>query len=126
VTVSGGPYTYDGQSHPATAAAAGVSGSVAGTFSFTYNGSASEPVNAGTYAVVASFTSTDGNYDNATGAGTITITKATPVVTVSGGPYTYDGQSHPATAAAAGVSGSVAGTFSFTYNGVGPEPVTAG
>jgi len=200
VTVTGDECTYDGQAHGASAIAAGLSGNVAGTFSFTYNGAATEPVNAGTYAVVATFTSTDGNYENATGAGTITINKAdatvnvngvtvtydglehgasgtatgvasenltslltlgatfvdvpggtanwsfagngnynpasgsveikinkaTPVVNVTGGTFTYDGHSHPATASAAGVSGNVAGTFSFTYNGSASEPLNAG
>jgi hypothetical protein len=105
VTVSGGTYTYDGHTHPATATAAGVSGSVAGTFSFTYNGSASEPVNAGAYAVVANFTSTDGNYDNATGAGTITINKADAVIVVGGGTYTYNGLEWGAHGTATSVTG---------------------
>jgi MBG domain/Divergent InlB B-repeat domain/Kelch motif len=105
VTVTGGTYTYDGHSHPATATSTGVSGSVAGTFSFTYNGAASEPVNAGTYAVVANFTSTDGNYDNATGAGTITINKADALIDVGGGTYTYNGHAWGAHGTATGVTG---------------------
>jgi hypothetical protein len=104
VSVPGGTHTYDGQPHPATATAAGVSGSVAGTFSFTYNGSASEPLNAGTYAVVATFASTDGNYDNATGAGTITINKANAVIVVEGGTYTYNGTERGAHGTATGVA----------------------
>jgi hypothetical protein len=45
---------------------------VTGSCTFTYNGSATAPTNAGTYAVVASFTSSNGNYTNATGSGSIT------------------------------------------------------
>jgi hypothetical protein len=105
VSVTGGTYTYDGNSHPATATATGISASVAGTFSFTYNGSASDPLNAGTYAVVASFTSTDPNYDNATGAGTITINKADADIAVGGGTYTYNGHEWGAHGTATGVGG---------------------
>jgi hypothetical protein len=105
VTVLGGEYTYNGYSHPATASAAGVSGNVAGTFSFTYNGSASEPLNAGPYAVVATFTSTNGNYENATGTGTITINKADADIDVKGGSYTFDGNAHGASGTATSVTG---------------------
>ena len=105
VAVTGGTYTYDGHSHPATVTSTGSSGSVAGTFSFTYNGAASEPVNAGTYAVVANFTSTDGNYHNATGAGTIAINKANAVIDVGGGTYTYNGQAWGAHGTATSVTG---------------------
>ncbi|HEU4938874.1 MAG TPA: kelch repeat-containing protein [Vicinamibacterales bacterium] len=106
VSVTGGTFTYDGGSHPASATAAGLSGNnVAGTFSFTYNGSSSEPVNAGTYAVVASFTSADGNYNNARGESTITIDKADPVINVDGGSYTYNGQEWGAHGTATSVTG---------------------
>jgi len=126
VNVQGATVTYDGQAHGATGTATGLSGSVAGTFAFTYNGSASEPVNAGTYAVVATFTSTDGNYNDGAGAGTITINKADATVTVADVSVTYDGQAHGATGTATGLSGNVAGTFAFTYNGSASEPVNAG
>ena len=129
VTVTGGPFTYDGQPHAASASAMGVNNvSLVGTFSFTYNGASAEPVNAGTYAVVASFTPTDvTNYNPATGNGSITIKKATPAVTVTGGPFTYDGQPHAASASAMGVDNvSLVGAFSFTYNGASAEPVNAG
>ena len=81
VTVTGGTYTYDGNAHPATATAVGVDGHtpVNGTFSFTYTlaGNSTAPTNAGTYAVTANFTSSDPNYSNATGSGSITISSAT-------------------------------------------------
>ena len=84
VTVTGGASTYDTQAHPATATAAGVNGSsVAGSFAFTYNGGSEGPVNAGSYAVGASFTSSDANYKDATGTGAVTIDQAMPVVTVT-------------------------------------------
>jgi len=55
---------------------------VAGAFSFIYTppGDATIPLNARAtpYQVSASFTSTDSNYSNATGTGSITINQATP------------------------------------------------
>ena len=78
VTVTGGTFTYDGNPHGATATAVGVDGhtAVSGSFSFTYTppGNSTPPSNAGTYAVIASFSSSDPNYSNASGSGSITIT----------------------------------------------------
>ena len=82
VTVTGGTFTYDGNQHAATAAATGVGGAnVSGTFAFTYTppGNSTAPTNAGTYSVGASFTSSDPNYGNASGTGSLTINKATPI-----------------------------------------------
>ena len=76
VTVGGGPFIYDGNPHPATATATGVGGApVAGSFSFTYTppGNSTPPVAVGDYSVSAAFTSSDANYSNGTGSGTITI-----------------------------------------------------
>ncbi|MGA2497551.1 MAG: MBG domain-containing protein, partial [Tepidisphaeraceae bacterium] len=59
-------YVYDGTPHPADASAVGSDGvtPVDGSFAFTYNGSPDVPVNAGTYNVVATFTSADPQYVN--------------------------------------------------------------
>jgi hypothetical protein len=130
VSVSGGPFPYDGNQHSATATATGVGGApVSGSFSFTYDGSATAPTNAKTsYAVVATFTSTDPNYTGGTGNGTLTIKQATPTVTVAADPMpTYDGNPHSTTAAAVGVDGHtvVSGSFSFTYDGSTTAPTNA-
>ena len=88
VTVTGGPFTYDGSAHAATITVTGVGGAtVSGSSAVTYNGVATAPTNAGTYAVSVSFTSSDPNYANATGSGTLIINKAdsTTVVSVAGG-----------------------------------------
>jgi hypothetical protein len=81
VTVTGGTFTYDGTPHGATATAVGVDGhtAVSGTFSLAYTppGNSTVPINAGTYAVTASFTSSDPNYGNAAGSGSITISSST-------------------------------------------------
>jgi hypothetical protein len=78
VTAAGGTFTYDGQPHGATGFVTGVGETPLGTPTFTYNGSAEPPVNAGSYAVVASFAG-NANYEPGSATATITIGK-TPVV----------------------------------------------
>ncbi|MBI3409433.1 MAG: Ig-like domain repeat protein [Planctomycetes bacterium] len=72
--------TYDSQYHQAWASAVGTDGvtPVSGTFAFAYNGSSGFPRDAGTYTVLATFTSSDPNYASATVLTTLTISKATP------------------------------------------------
>ncbi len=109
VTVSGGPFTFDGSAHAATITVTGVGGAtVSGSSAVTYNGVATVPTNAGTYAVTVSFTSSDTNYANATGSGTLIINKAdsTTMVSVAGGvTFTYDATAHPASVSVTGAGG---------------------
>jgi hypothetical protein len=131
ITVGGGPATYDGNPHAATATEVGTDGvtPVAGSFSFTYNGSATAPTAAGAYAVVATFTSGDPNYASSSANYTLTINPATPTITVNSGPFNYDGVTQQsATATAVGVDGvtPVAGSFAFTYNGSTTAPIGPG
>jgi hypothetical protein len=79
VTANGGSYTYDGAAHPATGTVTGVGGVSLSPLTFTYNGASEAPVNAGTYAVVASFAG-DANHTAASASATITIGKATTVL----------------------------------------------
>jgi hypothetical protein len=130
VTVSAGPFTYNGNPQAVTATAVGTDGvtPVAGSFAFTYAGSTTPPTAAGSYAVTATFTSADPSYANATVTTTETINPAAPTITVSSGPFSDDGNSHPATATAIGVDGvtPVSGSFSFTYNGSSTAPSVPG
>lgn len=130
ITVTTGTYTYDGNAHAATATALAADGvaPAAGTFTFTYNGDPTAPTAAGTYAVTATFTSADPSYASATATGTLTINPATPTITVSSGPFDYNGSPESATATAVGVDGAtpVDGTFSFTYNGSSTAPTGPG
>ncbi|HEX8619305.1 MAG TPA: MBG domain-containing protein, partial [Thermoanaerobaculia bacterium] len=128
VTVSGGPFVYDGTQHSASATARDANGDdVSGSIAITYDGSTTAPTNAGTYAVVATFTSSNPNFKNASGNGTLTIGKATPVVTVTAGTFVYDGTPHPATAVARDANGSeISGTFAITYDGSTTAPTNAG
>ncbi len=75
VIIAGGSYIYDGTPHAANAAATGVFGEELTPLAFTYNGSSSEPVNAGTYEAVATFAGND-NYLTASATATIAIAKA--------------------------------------------------
>src|SRR5207249_9164412 len=115
-----------GSAWPATGAVTGV-GSPAealGTPSFTYYSGtlatgtplAGAPTNAGTYTVRGSFGGNP-NYTSAYADKTITITQATPTVSITWTGGTYTGAAWPATGAVTGV-GSPAenlGTPSFTY-----------
>jgi hypothetical protein len=111
VTVTGGTFTYDGQPHPATGAVAGINGASMGTPSFTYNGSPAAPVDAGSYAVVASFGG-DGNHAPSSAAATITIGKAPAVVTWNQPAVIVYGT--PLGAAQLNASSNVAGTIAYS------------
>jgi hypothetical protein len=116
VTDAGG--TYNGSPFPATATASGVNDTtVSGSFTYTYyvgsgtSGTslgATPPTNAGTYTVVAAFTSNDPNYTNGTAQITFTIGKATPTVFVTDMGGTYNGSAFSATATITGVNGQAA------------------
>ena len=119
VTVSGGPFTYNGTQHEATVTVTGVGGAtVSGATTVTYDGSAMAPTNAKAtpYAVSVMFTSSDPNYTNATGSGSIVINKAPSTTEVTGGTFTFDGAAHPAMVSVTG-----AGGLSLT-----PSPVYSG
>ena len=80
VTLNSSSTTFNGQSQSASATAVGSDGvtPVSGTFAFAYNGAPGGPSNAGTYQVLATFTSADPNYGNATLLTTFTISQAAP------------------------------------------------
>lgn len=123
ITITGGPFTYDGQPHGAVVTATGIDGAVVGPAVVTYNGSASVPINAGAYVVAAS-TAAAGNYAAATATATLTINKAPAQILLSGLSRTYTGQGLSAVAATnpSGVTG-----VSIAYAGVSQDlPVNAG
>ncbi|MGA8111787.1 MAG: MBG domain-containing protein, partial [Acidobacteriaceae bacterium] len=122
LSVTNSPVTYNGSPQAAV-----VTGSVGGTVSAVeYNGSGTVPTVAGTYAITASFTPTDTtDYASLTGAsaGNFVIGKATPVLTVTNSPVTYNGSPQAAVVSA----GSVGGTVSaIEYSGSGTVPTAAG
>jgi hypothetical protein len=93
INISGGPFTYDGNSHAATVTVTGVGGvTVAGSSTVNYAGvpptsygpSTTAPTNAGTYAVRVVFTSSDNNYNGTQNSGSIVINKATTSLLYNG------------------------------------------
>src|SRR5207302_9278057 len=72
--------------------------------------------------VVAALTSpAAGNYPGTIDNGQLTITKATPTVSVTGGTFTYDGNPHAASVAVTGVGGvTVGGSTTLSYAGIPP------
>jgi hypothetical protein len=81
VHVSNASATYDGNPHGVTGTVTGVGGVDLGAATIAYTpGGSNEPVNAGTYAVLASFAG-NSNYNPAAANATVIIDKATPVIT---------------------------------------------
>lgn len=121
-------YVYDGQPHVVTATVTVQNGTIVIDLpvTITYNGASTPPVDVGTYSVTATLQAT-ANYTGVTRLGNVQITQATPVVTVTGGAFVYDGQPHAATATVAGPNGEVPpGTLTVGYNGSTGPPVQAG
>ena len=121
------PYVVYGQTYEVTAdAAEGVVG--LGEITLLYNGTATAPVNAGTYLVNASIAAGT-NYTAAEiYLGNLVIAKATPVaanITCVMDDVVYDGKAHALTAKAAdGIVGL--GVITLEYNGTVAAPVAAG
>ena len=115
VTLNGLSQTYDGTPRlvTATTVPSGL------TVDITYDGSATAPTNAGSYAVSA--TINDSNYSGTT-SGTLTVAKADATITLAGLTATYDGAPKPVTATT-NPSGL---TVNITYNGSSVEPTDAG
>ena len=128
VTVSGGPFTYNGSARPAIVSATGIDGvtPVAGSATYvTYNGSTTVPSAAGTYAVFAEFTGSDPNYYSSTAAGTLVINKATPAFTSLSSPAVNVGTSTVTLTGRIGAGSTAPGgeDVAITLNGI-TQPAT--
>jgi hypothetical protein len=110
--------TYDG--NPKSAAATTDPASLTGV-SITYNGTATPPTNAGSYAVVASLT--NANYAAPIATGALVISQAPATITLSNLSQTYDGTPKSATATTGPAGLTV---VSITYNGLATPPTNAG
>ena len=75
-------------------------------------------IDAGAYAMTANFIGDATNAASAA-AGTLTVLKATPTVSVAGGTFLFDGQPHPASGIVTGVGGESPGLVTFTYSSGG-------
>ncbi|HEX7140719.1 MAG TPA: carboxypeptidase regulatory-like domain-containing protein, partial [Vicinamibacterales bacterium] len=125
VTATGGTFAYNGNPHPGTGSATGGAGetltftlSYTGTGATTYGPTATAPTLVGTYNVVAH---TNGDANNTAGdsaPAAININKANPVVTATGGTFTYDGNAKAGSGTATGGGGESL-TVTLTYNGTG-------
>jgi cyclophilin family peptidyl-prolyl cis-trans isomerase len=115
ITLGNLAYTYNGSARPATATTTPSGLPV----TLTYNGKTAVPVNAGSYAVLATINSS-GNA--ATATGTLVISPAAATVTVSNVTVAYTGKPVVATAVTAPPKLPV----SFTYNGSGTAPTPTG
>jgi hypothetical protein len=86
---------YDGNPHGCTPDITGVGGGpVIGSIAISNNGSSSVPVAAGTYTVIATFTSGDPNYGTGSGTSLLTIGAVVPAIS------TWSPAEQPANAAA--------------------------
>jgi rhamnogalacturonan endolyase len=115
VTLANLNQIYNGTPRPVTVSTTPANLAVA----ITYNGSASVPKDAGTYAVSAVVTNP--NYTG-TATGTLVIGKATATLTLTGLQQTYDGTPRVVTATTDPTGLSVA----ITYNGSTSAPVAPG
>lgn len=115
---------YTGSSHACTAAPTPF---VAGTTSIAYNGSATLPVTAGTYPVVASFVSSYYPSENTSASATLVISQATPTFTVNCANGSWTGSPQGCTTNATGIAGvALSGTTGITYNGSTTPPTDPG
>jgi hypothetical protein len=106
LVVTGATATYDGSAHPATFTITGVNGdNLTSLVTLTYAGSANVPVNAGTYAVLASFAGNADYLAVSNSSQSVVIAQAAATISVSPYTVTYDAASHTATGTATGVGG---------------------
>lgn len=109
LSLNGGTFTYDGLAKSATVTTTPVGLDVV---SVTYDGSATLPVGAGTYAVVASLTNADYAASNATGTLTIEQAAQVQLTIVGAAPVVFGGDA--VTLGTSGGSGTGAVTFDAT------------
>ena len=84
LVVRGASATFDGNSHPATFTITGTNGdNLTSLVALTYNGSSAIPVDAGTYAVAATFAG-NGDYNAASAQATMSILAPTSAPQVTG------------------------------------------
>src|SRR5262249_6478516 len=80
------------------------------------------------YTITYDYAGSPPNFTTAHASTSLTVNKATPTVSVTGGTFAYDGQPHPATGSPTGVFGESLGPLTLTYTppGAGTQPVNPG
>lgn len=122
INATGGTFVWDGLPHGVTATVTGTgvpSGTLAAV-TYTKNGlPTGVPVDVGTYTATATLPTGLGCFTAATVTRTITITPRTAVITVTGGTYFYDGQTHLAigTLTGTGIPSGAVPDISYTLSG---------
>jgi len=126
VTATGGSFTYNGNPQPGTFSATGgagesltVTATYTGTGATTYGPTSTAPTNVGTYSLVAHTNGDANNNSGDSAPASLTITMANPIVTATGGTFTYDGNPHAGSGSATGGGGESLTIASLTYNGTG-------
>jgi hypothetical protein len=116
MTCTGG--VFNNTAYSCTGSAVGIDGitSVAGSWSF----SPASEITPGIYTVNGTFTSSNSNYAGGTSSGTLTITQATPTLSVTCAGGVFNNTPYSCGGSATGVLGAtVAGSFAFSYTGTG-------
>jgi N-acetylneuraminic acid mutarotase len=135
VSFAASQISYDGDPHAATATITGVNNTVLSggdgttTISYTKGGNPfnGTPTDADSYAASAHFSSSNGNYTdaNSTVPALLTIKKADPTVTATGGTFTYDANSHAGSGTAVGVKGEPLTPVNVAYKDAANNPLTS-
>jgi Big-like domain-containing protein len=125
IMLIGGTMAYDGERHPAVAAAIGAYGVlIPGSFAISYMpGGSAPPVYGGVYLVTAQFTSADPGYDNGLATQTITIVEPTSTRVSASADSAVFGQRVTFLASVAGAASTPAGSVQFYLD---DEPVGGG
>ena len=108
-----------------SAAQLNAGANVPGTF--TYTPAAGTVLDAGTHTLSVAFQPADpSRYDSVTSTMQLAVLKRAPVLNVTGGTFTYDGQPHAAAVQATGLDGVALEPVQVTYDGDANAPVNAG
>ncbi len=93
------------------------------------NGSASistAALGAGLHSITARYGESGGFSGSSSAAISQNVSRATPIINVTGGAFTYDGQPKTASGTVKGVNNENLGSLTFTYNNSPDAPVSAG
>ena len=125
VTVDALSVEYDGSPHSTTATVSGVGTGITQTVTWAYTDNCSaEPVNVSDTPCTATATyAGDANHTGSMGSNTITITKASSIVTVDALSVEYDGDPHPTTATVSGVGTGITQAVTWAYTDCSAEPI---
>ena len=127
LTLSCPEVNYDGNPHGCTGTATGVGGvTVNGTWTITYDGMTTVPVDALNWPVAGTFTSGDPNYSSGTITSRLKIDAIPAALTLSCPEMAYDGTPHSCTGMAVGLKAATLNWSSWLYTYIGSGSTTYG